>query len=101
MKKLTVEVNDQEICRRLETLMVTSKEDLNLSSVKLLLEKPLDFDPKDIPEPYTQNIRHFIYMVKRNEKQGTNKHQFNEGEAPARERAVAKPRKTAVTSKTH
>ncbi|WP_032929857.1 phosphatidylinositol phospholipase [Leptospira santarosai] len=70
MKRMSLEVNDYEICRRLETIMMTSKEDLSQVVVKSLLDNPLDFDPKTLPEPYGQYIRHFIYMVKRNKKQG-------------------------------
>ncbi|TGK20186.1 hypothetical protein EHO61_06740 [Leptospira fluminis] len=70
MKKLTMEVNDNEILRRLETLMATSKEDLNQAVVRSLLENPLEFDPKSVPEPYAQYVRHFVYMVKRNKKKG-------------------------------
>ena len=70
MRSLSNEVNDQEICRRLETLMLTSKDDLNLSIVNHLLDNPMEFDPKEIPEPYTMYVKHFIYMVKRNEKLG-------------------------------
>jgi len=70
MRKLSLEVNDSEICKRLETLMLTSKEDLPLSGIKSLLENPLEYEPKEIPEPFTQYVRHFIYMVKRNERQG-------------------------------
>ncbi|WP_040508555.1 phosphatidylinositol phospholipase [Leptospira wolffii] len=70
MKKLISEVNDHEILRRLETLMATSKEDLNQAVVRSLLENPLDFDPKSVPEPYAQYVRHFVYMVKRNKKMG-------------------------------
>ncbi|MCB1158871.1 MAG: hypothetical protein H7A25_20335 [Leptospiraceae bacterium] len=68
MKRLSVEVNDHEICKRLEALMHIGKEDLNLDSVKNLLKNPLEFDPREIPEPYTMYVKHFIYMVKRNEK---------------------------------
>ncbi|EQA36063.1 hypothetical protein LEP1GSC047_0558 [Leptospira inadai serovar Lyme str. 10] len=70
MKKLIMEVNDNEILRRLETLMATSKEDLNQAVVRSLLENPLEFDPKSVPEPYAQYVRHFVYMVKRNKKRG-------------------------------
>ncbi|TGL62532.1 phosphatidylinositol phospholipase [Leptospira jelokensis] len=66
MRKLSTEVNDSEICKRLEILMATSKDDLPLAHVNQLLQEPKDFDPKTIPEPYTQYVRHFIYMVKRN-----------------------------------
>lgn len=50
--------------------MLTSKDDLSLSTIKILIEDPLEFDPREVPEPYTQYVRHFIYMVKRNERQG-------------------------------
>ncbi|TGL55633.1 hypothetical protein EHQ59_04285 [Leptospira kemamanensis] len=66
MRKLSTEVNDSEICKRLEILMATSKDDLPLALVNQLLQEPRDFDPKAIHEPYTQYVRHFIYMVKRN-----------------------------------
>ncbi|GBF44261.1 hypothetical protein LPTSP2_35640 [Leptospira ellinghausenii] len=46
--------------------MATSKDDLPLALVNQLLQEPKEFDPKAIPEPYTQYVRHFIYMVKRN-----------------------------------
>ncbi|MBM9590733.1 hypothetical protein JWG41_09780 [Leptospira sp. 201903075] len=66
MRKLSTEVNDSEICKRLEILMATSKDDLPLAVVNQLLQDAKNFDPKTIPEPYTQYVRHFIYMVKRN-----------------------------------
>lgn len=87
MRKLSLEVNDEEICRRFETLMHTSKEDLNLSSVHSLLHNPSEFEPKEIPEPYTQYVRHFMYMVKRNEKSGQNKHVFGEADTSDRKRS--------------
>jgi hypothetical protein len=74
MKKLSVDVNDREICKKLETLMLTSKDDLSLPIIKILLTSPLEFDTRDIPEPYGQYVKHFIYMVKRNEKQGLQKY---------------------------
>ncbi|MCG9875150.1 MAG: hypothetical protein MH321_10225 [Leptospiraceae bacterium] len=70
MRRLSIEVNDNEICKRLEVLLLTSKEDLPMSLIKTLIESPLEFEPKDIQEPYTQYVRHFIYMVKRNERMG-------------------------------
>ncbi|TGL61848.1 hypothetical protein EHQ58_04335 [Leptospira ognonensis] len=66
MRKLSIEVNDTEICKRLEILMATSKDDLPLAQVNLLLTDPKNFDPRSIAEPFTQYVRHFIYMVKRN-----------------------------------
>lgn len=62
--------------------MLTSKDDLNISGIRVLLEAPLDFDPRDIPDPYTQYVKHFIYMVKRNEKLGVQKHEFESDEEP-------------------
>lgn len=80
MRKLSVDVNDREICKKLETLMLTSKDDLNVADVKVLLQSPNSFDPKDIPDPYTQYVKHFIYMVKRNEKMGFQKHEIESTE---------------------
>ncbi|MEM7179519.1 MAG: hypothetical protein AAF518_01295 [Spirochaetota bacterium] len=76
MNHLSNEVNDREICKRLETLMLTSKDDLNPNSVHSMLRDPQNFDPREIPEPYTMYVKHFIYMVKRNEKLGIKKHQY-------------------------
>jgi hypothetical protein len=78
MRKLSVEVNDYEICKRLEVLMVTSKEDLSMSTIKQLVDEPLAFEPKEVPEPYTQYVRHFVYMVKRNERQGNAPYGYGE-----------------------
>lgn len=78
MKKLSIDVNDREICKKLDTLMVTSKDDLNLTSIKNLLQSPLDFDPREIPDPYTQYVKHFIYMVRRNEKMGVQKYSYED-----------------------
>ncbi len=78
MRKLSIDVNDREICKKLETLMLTSKDDLNVTDVKTLLQNPSGFDPKDIPDPYTQYVKHFIYMVKRNEKMGYQKHELEQ-----------------------
>ena len=65
MRKMVVEVNDQEICRRLEILQNSEKEDLAPSLMKRLLESPGDFDAREVPEPYTQYVKHYLYMVKR------------------------------------
>lgn len=65
MRKLVVEINDQEICRRLEILMNSEKEDLPAPSIKRLMDDPASFDARSMPEPYTQYVRHFIYMHKR------------------------------------
>ncbi len=100
MKKLISEVNDHEILRRLETLMVTSKEDLNQAVVRSLLENPLDFDPKSVPEPYAQYVRHFVYMVKRNKKMGLDI-SFDSGALDGKKgkKKASAPKKTAATKK--
>ncbi|MCB1192451.1 MAG: hypothetical protein H7A23_19430 [Leptospiraceae bacterium] len=101
MKRLSNEVNDHEICKRLESLILTSKEDLNMLVVNSLLEKPLDFEPKEIPEPYTQYVKHFIYMVKRNEKQGVNKHVYiPDSPEPANIKKPSGERKRKIESST-
>lgn len=65
MKKLIKEVNDQEICRRLEILMNSEKEDLSAGAIRKILETPESIDAKEIPEPYPQYVKHYIYMLKR------------------------------------
>jgi len=81
MRRLSIDVNDREICKKLETLMLTSKDDLNISIIKVLLQTPMDFDPRDVPDPYTQYVKHFIYMVKRNEKAGNQLHVYEDEDA--------------------
>ncbi len=88
MKKLTREVNDQEICRRLEILINSEKEDLPPSSVKSLLEDPADFDPSMVSEPYTQYVKHYLYMVKREER--NREKQRQETESRKQEKSVRK-----------
>ena len=68
MKKMIVEVNDQEICRRLEILQNSEKDDLAPSLMKRLLEDPAGFDAREVPEPYTQYVKHYLYMIKRIER---------------------------------
>ncbi|WP_165780266.1 phosphatidylinositol phospholipase [Leptospira saintgironsiae] len=100
MKKVTSEVNDHEILRRLETLMVTSKEDLNQTVVRSLLENPLDFDPKSVPEPYAQYVRHFVYMVKRNKKMGLDVNFDSSAiESKKEKKKLLSPKKSAPSKK--
>jgi hypothetical protein len=68
MKKLIREVNDKEICNKLEILVSSEKEDLPPQMIKDLLDSPLTFDASKVPEPYTQYVKHYIYMVKREER---------------------------------
>jgi hypothetical protein len=84
MRRLSIDVNDREICKKLETLMLTSKDDLNISIIKVLLQTPMDFDPRDVPDPYTQYVKHFIYMVKRNEKAGSQLHVYEDEDATSK-----------------
>lgn len=67
MKKLVREINDQEICRRLEILMQSEKEDLPQVLVKRILESASadSLDIKEIPEPFPQYVRHYFYMARR------------------------------------
>lgn len=95
MKKLTREVNDQEICRRLEILINSEKEDLPPSSVKSLLENPSDFDPSSVAEPYTQYVKHYLYMVKRDERNKEKQRQ----ESESRKKARAGKKKTSTGQK--
>lgn len=84
MRRLSIDVNDREICKKLETLMLTSKDDLNISIIKVLLQTPMDFDPRDVPDPYTQYVKHFIYMVKRNEKAGSQLHVYEDEDSTSK-----------------
>ncbi len=65
MRRHVQEVNDQEICRRLEILMASEKGDLPSTLLRPLFDEPGTFDPKRVPEPYTQYVKHYLYMVKR------------------------------------
>ncbi len=65
MRKLIREVNDKEICNKLEILASSEKEDIPANIIKNLLDSPLTFDTSKIQEPYVQYVRHYIYMVKR------------------------------------
>ncbi len=65
MKKMIVEVNDQEICRRLEILMNSEKEDLPQPIIRRILDAPNEVDAREVPEPYTQYVKHYLYMLKR------------------------------------
>ncbi len=65
MKKLILEVNDQEICRRLDILLHSGKDDLPAPMIRRILENPTEFDAREVPEPYTQYVKHYLYMLKR------------------------------------
>lgn len=84
MKKMIEEVNDQEICRRLEILMNTEKDDLPPAMIKTLLQNPTGFDPSEVPEPYTQYVKHYLFMIKRADRE--KERQQMEREKAARER---------------
>ncbi|WP_411821369.1 phosphatidylinositol phospholipase [Leptospira sp. 'Mane'] len=102
MRKLSVEVNDTEICKRLDILMATSKDDLPLAQVNQLLADPKSFDPRAIPEPYTQYVRHFIYMVKRNGRlPSESRVSFGDGEDEnhSRSKADSLAKKSAIPGK--
>ena len=92
MKRLTEEVNDQEICRRLEILMNSEKDDLPVSMVRELLEAPERFDPSGVQDPYSQYIRHYLYMIKR---AGAEKSRVAISAVLAKKKAGKKARKAA------
>ncbi len=99
MRKMVVEVNDQEICRRLEILQNSEKEDLAPSLMKRLLEDPEDFDAREVPEPYTQYVKHYLYMVKRDSREKARQRDSGETPAPRRGRATASKKKSSVAKK--
>ena len=70
MKKMSMDINDQEICKKLEILIATNKDEVNSISINQLLLDPLGSDASDIQEPFCQYARHFVYMIKRNNKHG-------------------------------
>ncbi|MBI3395438.1 MAG: hypothetical protein HY042_06360 [Spirochaetia bacterium] len=84
MRKMVREVNDQEICRRLEILMNSEKEDIALPLIRRVLEMPPDFDAREVPEPYTQYVKHYMYMIKR-ETRDKNKERTVETPAASKE----------------
>jgi len=65
MKKLSSEVNDQEICRRLEILINSDHDDLSVTLSNRIFDDPNNIEPKMIPEPFTQYVMHYLYMCKR------------------------------------
>lgn len=67
--------------------MASEKQDLALATIRSLLESPATFDPRSVPEPYTQYVKHYLYMVKREGRTA--------GEA-SRPRAKRTPRKPSA-----
>ncbi len=65
MRKMIREVNDQEVCRRLEILINSEKEDLPGHLVKKIFDSPDDVEAKQIPEPFTQYVMHYFFMIRR------------------------------------
>lgn len=98
MKKLIREVNDKEICNKLEILVSSEKEDIPANLIKDLLESPLTFDPTKIQEPYVQYVRHYIYMVKR-EKRLAEKKQAQQIEKKEKRKKTSKEEKTKPAKK--
>lgn len=98
MRKLIREVNDKEICNKLEILVSSEKEDIPANLIKDLLESPLTFDPTKIQEPYVQYVRHYIYMVKR-EKRLAEKKQAQQIEKKEKRKKTSKEEKTKPAKK--
>jgi hypothetical protein len=68
MKKLIREVNDKEICNRLEILMGVEREDIPPHLIRALFDDPFNFNADQIPEPFSQYVRHYLYMLKRDQR---------------------------------
>lgn len=96
MKKLIVEVNDQEICRRLEILMNSEKEDLPQPIIRRIIDTPNEVDAREVPEPYTQYVKHYLYMLKRDAR---DKRREPPAQADEEPRAASK-KKSASSKKT-
>ena len=97
MRKMIREVNDQEICRRLEILINSEKDDLPAQIGRLLMESPDDVDPtSQVPEPYTQYVKHYLYMVKREDRE-QEKSKATEGPGAATRKTATR---TTVRKKT-
>lgn len=99
MRKHMQEVNDHEICRRLEIIMQSEKEDFAPHLVKRLLDAPLDFDPDEVKDPYIQYVRHYIYMVKRSVRDKEKRSIANEATAANRGGAQKVSKKKGPTRK--
>lgn len=70
MKKYVQEVNDQEICRRFETLIKGgNEEDISPQVTTRILEDPFDVEENEIPEIYLMYFRHYRFMRKRYNRQ--------------------------------
>jgi hypothetical protein len=70
MKKHVQEVNDQEICRRFETLIKGgNEEDIQAQVMSRILEDPFDVEENEIPEIYLMYFRHYRFMRKRYNRQ--------------------------------
>lgn len=93
MKKLIREVNDKEICNRLEILKGVEKEDIPPHIVRSLFDNPLTFDTDQISEPFSQYVKHYVYMVKRDQR--ILQREATEKENRKKVRAVAKKRSSA------
>ncbi len=92
MKKLIREVNDKEICNRLEILMGVEREDIPPHLIRALFDDPLGFDADQIPEPFSQYAKHFLYMLKRDQR-------IQHRERIEKEKRKSARSKTATTSK--
>lgn len=69
MKKLAIDVNDNEICKKFETLIKSgTEEDIVQVIVSRIIDDPFDVDDKEIPEIYVMYFRHYRFMRKRQKK---------------------------------
>ncbi len=90
MKKLSQEVNDQEICRRLEILINSDHDDLTPAIARQIFEEPHSIEPKMIPEPFTQYVMHYLYMQKRESRKQQMLQDAKETSVPAKKKTAKK-----------
>ncbi len=81
MKRLSMDINDQEICKKFETLLKGGNDmDIPQAIMSQLLIDPADIDEKQLPELYLMYFRHFRFQRKREERM------VNRGEVKPRTR---------------
>lgn len=100
MKKLIREVNDKEICNRLEILMGVEREDIPPHQIRALFDDPFNFDANQIPEPYSQYVKHFLYMLKRDQRIQHREQMEKEKRKSAGSKSAATPGKASRSRKT-
>ncbi len=69
MKKFSVDVNDNEICKKFETLIKSgNEEDIPHTIITQIINDPFEVNEKEIAEIYVMYFRHYRFMRKRQKK---------------------------------